>query len=90
MLDGISSSLAGMANAVKRISNAAENISQAQLAGSASVQGTGKSNVFVPKTPVHLDDEMVKIKFASVQYKTNVKLLKAQVDTEKEAIDILT
>ena len=74
MVDGISSSLLGMQNAVSRVSNAGKNIAN------ASTNGTGGADV---------SGDLVESKIASVQYEANVKVLKTQLDMEKQILDIL-
>jgi flagellar basal body rod protein FlgC len=73
MVDGISSSLLGMQDAVQRVSGAARNISNASTKGAN----------------VDMAADLVGSKIASVQYEANVKVLKSQLDLEKRLLDIL-
>lgn len=75
MVDGIGSSLSGLVNSMARMTSAAGNISKASVPGK--------------NPPVDLATEAVDMKIASIQYKANAKALKAQLDTEKEIINIL-
>jgi hypothetical protein len=69
MVDGVSSSQAGLAKAAQRAQVAAERIAKSRDADIA--------------------EESVKVKEAATEYRANAKALKAQLDTEKRALDIL-
>ncbi|HVY12140.1 MAG TPA: hypothetical protein VHB73_01085 [Alphaproteobacteria bacterium] len=77
MVDGISSSLNGMQNAIGRISQAAQNIGRANATPAAG------------EKPISLDEQVVESSMAAVQFKTNAKALKAQLDVEMRLLDTL-
>ena len=77
MVDAVSSSLSGLNKATARLAKAGENIANAN----PSKEGAADK--------VRLDQEIVESKAAKVEYKANAKVLKAQLENEKQILDIL-
>jgi flagellar basal body rod protein FlgC len=84
MLGGISSSLAGLNNATQKLSVAAGKIANANIATSKD----GNVNI-KPPADTNFDEELVNSKLADISYTANAKLLKAQLNSEKEILNIL-
>lgn len=84
MVDAISSSLNGLYHATQRLSKVASNIAKSNVSDTAGGSGGNINHI-----PVNLDEELVNSKLSEIGYSANAKVIKAQLDTQKELLDIL-
>jgi hypothetical protein len=82
MLTGISSSLSGLNNAATRLSDSADRIAKAGIAPAQNAQTNN--------TDISIDAGLVNSKLSAISYTASAKVLKVQLDIEKEILNILT
>ncbi|NDE90884.1 MAG: hypothetical protein EB059_07075 [Alphaproteobacteria bacterium] len=84
MVDAISSSLQGLNNAAQRLSNSAQRIAQAGTSAYKAADAQTK-----PPADINLTQELVESKLAEVSYTANATIIKAQLKTDKDLLNIL-
>ncbi len=85
MVDGISSSLAGLNAASSRLATASSRIANA----STPPKPDPVTNITPANNGINLDEEIVNAKLADISYTANAKVIQVQLKTEKELLNIL-